>query len=580
MRQRRWLELLSDYDCEIRYHIGKANVVADALSRKERIKPLRVRALVMTIGLNLPKQILSAQSEARKEENFITEDLHGMINKLEPRADGMLCLNNQSWIPCFGDLRALIMHESHKSKYSIHPGSDKIIKAAPFEALYGCKCRSPICWAEVGDSQLTGLEIIHETTEEIVQIKSHIQAARDRVIRFGKWGNLNPRYIGPFKIIVKVGIVAYRLELLEQLSRVQSTFYVFNLKKFLSDETLAIPLDEIQIDDKLQFIEEPVKIMDREMAEENVPAPNEEQMEQLVPVKAHNTNFFSAFTTSDNVPSIYIQQFWNTLTMDTNALGIDPKDPTHPFVAPPAGDLVIDFVNNLGYPKELQFVSKMYVNSLSQPWRSIPSMINQCLTGKIYGSDRPRHLVLQILWGVVTGTNIDYAELIWEEFLIICYLGGRHNIHKRPQSPLHITTDDDSLGNLKFVPKGGLDEVFGMPIPKDLLTDAIHEESVKKKTVPPADKSKKPAPAKQTKPVKEKSTKTTPSKKASKDEEPLPAPKPPADDDEYNLQRGIQMSFESFQPPVGRVAIHEPTSGVTQSLPVVEGKGKGITINE
>ncbi|GJX02174.1 putative reverse transcriptase domain-containing protein [Tanacetum coccineum] len=93
MRQRRWLELLSDYDCEIRYHPGKANVVADALSRKERSKPLRVRALVMTIGLNLPKQILSAQSEARKEENFINEDLHGMINKLEPRADGTLCMN-------------------------------------------------------------------------------------------------------------------------------------------------------------------------------------------------------------------------------------------------------------------------------------------------------------------------------------------------------------------------------------------------------------------------------------------------------------------------------------------------------
>ncbi|GKA05579.1 putative reverse transcriptase domain-containing protein [Tanacetum coccineum] len=119
-------ELLRDYDCEIRYHPGKANVVADALSRKERSKPLRVRALVMTIGLNLPKQILSAQSEARKEENFINKDLHGMINKLEPRADGTLCLNNQSWIPCFGDLRALIMHESHKSKYSIHPGSDKM----------------------------------------------------------------------------------------------------------------------------------------------------------------------------------------------------------------------------------------------------------------------------------------------------------------------------------------------------------------------------------------------------------------------------------------------------------------------
>ncbi|GKA75541.1 putative reverse transcriptase domain-containing protein [Tanacetum coccineum] len=96
MRQRRWLELLSYYDCEIRYHPGKANVVADSSSQKERSKPLQVRALVMTIRLNHPKQILSAQSEAKKEENFINEDLHGMINNLEPRADGTLCLNNRS----------------------------------------------------------------------------------------------------------------------------------------------------------------------------------------------------------------------------------------------------------------------------------------------------------------------------------------------------------------------------------------------------------------------------------------------------------------------------------------------------
>ncbi|GJW82191.1 putative reverse transcriptase domain-containing protein [Tanacetum coccineum] len=106
MRQRRWLELLSDYDCEIRYHLGKANVVADALSQKERINPLRVKA--------------------RKEENYGTEDLGGMIKNLEPRADGTLCLRNRSWIPCFGNLRTLIMHESHKLKYSIHSGSDKM----------------------------------------------------------------------------------------------------------------------------------------------------------------------------------------------------------------------------------------------------------------------------------------------------------------------------------------------------------------------------------------------------------------------------------------------------------------------
>ncbi|GJV86183.1 putative reverse transcriptase domain-containing protein [Tanacetum coccineum] len=138
MRQRRWLELLSDYDCEIRYHPGKANVVADSLSRKERNKPLWVQALVMTIGLNLPKKNLNAQTEAWKPENLKNEDVGGKLienskdlkklktEKLEPRADGTLCLNGRSWLPCYGDLRNVIMYESHKSKYSIHPGSDKM----------------------------------------------------------------------------------------------------------------------------------------------------------------------------------------------------------------------------------------------------------------------------------------------------------------------------------------------------------------------------------------------------------------------------------------------------------------------
>ncbi|GJY42979.1 hypothetical protein Tco_0431192 [Tanacetum coccineum] len=154
--------------------------------------------------------------------------------------------------------------------------------------------RSLICWAKVGDVQLTGPEIIHETTKKIVQIRLRLQAVRDRqrsyanvrrkplefqvgdrfmlkvsprkgVIRFGKRGKFNPRYIGPFKILERIGPVAYKLELPEELSNVHSIFHLSNLKKCLSDESLVIPMKELRLDDKLNFVEEPVEIMDREV---------------------------------------------------------------------------------------------------------------------------------------------------------------------------------------------------------------------------------------------------------------------------------------------------------------------------
>nr|GFC56617.1 putative reverse transcriptase domain-containing protein [Tanacetum cinerariifolium] len=143
------------------------------------------------------------------------------------------------------------------------------IKATSFEALYGRKCRSVVCWAEVRDAQLTSPELIHEKTEKIVQIKQIIQAARDGQKSYADVRRRPLEFQASDQVMLKVlahaGDVSYRLELPQQLSRVHSTFHVSNLKKCLSDEPLAIPLDEIHIDDKLHFVEEPMEIMDREV---------------------------------------------------------------------------------------------------------------------------------------------------------------------------------------------------------------------------------------------------------------------------------------------------------------------------
>ncbi|GJY10372.1 hypothetical protein Tco_0378557 [Tanacetum coccineum] len=240
-----------------------------------------------------------------------------------------------------------------------------------------------------------------------------------------------------------------------------------------------------------------------------------------------------------------------------------------------------------------------------------------------------------MLWGIITRTNVDYAKLMWEEFiqaiqtflvdkanmgiaskkdkkskphvipycwfanLIIYHLGRKHNIHQRSGSPFNMAEDDHRLGNLKFVPKGEEDEVFGMQIPKELITDNIrnapyynaylevvakHDRKIvaaeggKKRSASKTDQSKKPASAKQPKPVSLQLVDEPDEEQAQP--EPKPEPEPQGEQVDYDLQRGIQMSLESFQPPVGGVAFREPASGITQKLPIVEGKGKGIATDE
>ncbi|GJS27765.1 hypothetical protein Tco_0488385 [Tanacetum coccineum] len=315
-----------------------------------------------------------------------------------------------------------------------------------------------------------------------------------------------------------------------------------------------------------------------------------------------NTNFFRAFSASASVPAVYIQQFWNSMKYDEKtgiyccqvdeqwfnlsadllrkALDITPVDPAHPFELPPTGDTVIDFVNQLGYPEPVEFVSNIRVNYVYQPWRAILTLINQCLTGKTSGGDKPRHPVLQMLWGIVTQTNVDHAELLWEEFtqgiqtffshkashkaslkdpkkkavpllipygrftkMIIYYLGSTSDVHKRPESPCHLPGDDFLL-----VRKGKL--TFQL-VDED---DEAQQESV------PQGESDDPA--------------LEVAKKISLDAHQEKGEGKGADAD---IERAIKLSFDlisfaQMSGTVGGVKSGDPVSKTTPKLPEVVGK--------
>ncbi|GJX56224.1 hypothetical protein Tco_0286121 [Tanacetum coccineum] len=317
-------------------------VLGDALSRKERVKLRRVRRMILT-----------AQSEALKQENILAERLHGLDQRMERKRDESLYFMDRIWVL----LVESVMDEAHASSLRYlseneiespwilslnfqgqsnnskewNSGDDQLrlrwmiylvvladaaestledimracvidfggsyklsIRCAPFEALYGRKRRSHVLWAEIGGSSLIGPELVLETTDKVVLIKEKLKAARDRqksyadkrrkplefevgdrvllrvspwkgVVRFGKKGKLALRYVGPFEILERIGLVAYRLRLPEELNSVHDTFHVSNLKKCLADANLHVPLDEIKVDNTLRFVEEPIEIMDREI---------------------------------------------------------------------------------------------------------------------------------------------------------------------------------------------------------------------------------------------------------------------------------------------------------------------------
>ncbi|GJX83041.1 hypothetical protein Tco_0332522 [Tanacetum coccineum] len=247
-------------------------------------------ALVSDIGLDLPKQILKAQTEARKQENIKREDVGGILvenskdpkklkmEKLEPRADGTLCLNGKSWLPCYGDFTVLdpcrvpnVRLCKVKARSSVHLGflvqpDDTSMEWDNITMEYVTKLPK--------SSQ--GYELILVIVDSPTYNSMHFFALRDTepmdklasfALERGRYvwqngGSLNPRIWRPFKVLKKVGAIAYKLELPQELSKVHNTFHVSNLKKCYSDDPLVVPLEGLEVDDKLYFVEEPVEIMD------------------------------------------------------------------------------------------------------------------------------------------------------------------------------------------------------------------------------------------------------------------------------------------------------------------------------
>ncbi|GKB68767.1 putative reverse transcriptase domain-containing protein [Tanacetum coccineum] len=328
MRQRRWIELFGDYDCKIRYHPRKANVVADALSKKERVKPRQVRAMFMTIQSSVKDKILVAQCEASRIEITTSEMLRGLDQPMEKKEDGGLYFMDRIRVSLIGSVRTLIMDKAHASRYTVHPGANKMYY--DLRDMYGGHPEIPEWkWDRITMDFITRLPrsssgydtnwvIVDRLTKSTHFLAIHKDYKMEKFARLyideivarhgvpvsiisdcdGRFTSRESRLIGPELVqetTDKVVLIKERLKAArdrqksyadnrrktlefevgdqvllkvspwKELSSVHDTFRVSNLKKCLADANLYVPLEEIKVDKTLCFVEEPVEIMDHEV---------------------------------------------------------------------------------------------------------------------------------------------------------------------------------------------------------------------------------------------------------------------------------------------------------------------------
>ncbi|KAL4295736.1 hypothetical protein GQ457_12G011360 [Hibiscus cannabinus] len=330
LRQRRWMELLKDYDLVIDYHPGKANVVADALSRKPNSASLAINAhfrLTKEQKFLSKLQVQSDLVSRIRELQRMDPELHKISDNLDAKhnsdfsvkTDGLLYFKDrilnlstafhpqtdgqsERVIQILEDmLRACVIDFGKNWERSIplvefayNNSYQSSIQMAPFEALYGRRCRTPLCWSELGENKVLGPQMIQDTEKQVWVIHDRLKQAFDRqkayadkkrrdirhevgdrvflkvspwkkVLRFGKKGKLSPRYIGPFEVLEKVGIVAYRLALPPEFDKIHNVFHVSMLKKYRSDPSHVLEPEEVELNPDLSYEEEPVMILDSEV---------------------------------------------------------------------------------------------------------------------------------------------------------------------------------------------------------------------------------------------------------------------------------------------------------------------------